>query len=115
VDYVPGVSELEFLRHALRLLAASPAEQVAWLEATEFPIEEMAMSFDDAVDGRMPTMEREGMMPGPARERVDAVTAAIGQLRQVPGLGTDAWRGLRDQARGALTVLGDTGKQRTRP
>ncbi|HEY2239707.1 MAG TPA: hypothetical protein VGI21_13000 [Streptosporangiaceae bacterium] len=31
------------------------------------------------------------------------------------GLDTDAWRGLRDQAHGTLTVLGDTGKQRTRP
>ena len=69
MDYVPGVSELELLQHALRLLAASPVEQVAWLEATEFPIEELALSFDDALEGRMPTMEREGVLPGPARER----------------------------------------------
>ena len=124
MDYVPGVSELELLQHALRLLAASPVEQVAWLEATEFPIEELALSFDDALEGRMPTMEREGVLPGPARERVDAVSAAIGQLRQVPGLeiwvsfaalGTaPEWGLVRQAARGALEVLG-TGGEATDP
>jgi hypothetical protein len=124
MDYVPGVSELEFLQHALRVLAASPAEQVAWLEATEFGMEEMVLSFDDAVDGRMPTMEREGVLPGPARERVDAVSAAIGKLRQVPGLeiwvsfaalGTaPEWGLVRQAAQGALDVLG-TGGEETGP
>ena len=124
MDYVPGVSELELLQHALRLLAASPVEQVAWLEATEFPIEELALSFDDALEGRMPTMEREGVLPGPARERVDAVSAAIGQLRQVLGLeiwvsfaalGTaPEWGLVRQAARGALEVLG-TGGEATDP
>jgi hypothetical protein len=45
----------------------------------------------------------------------DLQATAPGAPVDQAGLDTDAWRGLSDQARGALTVLGDTGKQRTRP
>jgi hypothetical protein len=124
MDYVPGVSELRLLQHELRILAASPAQQVAWLEATDFPIEELALSFDDAFEGRMPAMEREGMLPGAARDRVDAVNAAISRLRKAPGgekwvsmaaLSTaPEWGLVREAARGALDVLG-TGGEETDP
>jgi hypothetical protein len=61
MEYVPGVSELRHLRQELRVLAAPAAEQVAWLESRDLPMEELALSFDDAFEGRP---GRIGSLPG---------------------------------------------------
>ena len=124
MEYIPGVSELRLLQQELRVLAASPARQVAWLEATDFPPEELALSFDDAFVGSVPTMEREGMLSGMARDRVNVVNAAIANLRRVPGnekwVSMEAlttvpqWISVREAARAALDELG-TGGEETDP
>jgi hypothetical protein len=123
MEYVPGVSELRHLRQELRVLAAPAAGQVAWLEATDFPIEELALSFDDALLW-VPVIEREGMLPELAKDRVAAVNSAFAALRKVPGnekwAATSAlstvpeWTLVREAARAALDALG-TGGEETDP
>jgi hypothetical protein len=124
MEYVPGVSELRHLRQELRVLAAPAAGQVAWLESRDFPMEELALSFDDAFEGWVPAIEREGMLPELAWDRVAAANSAFAALRKVPGnekwvamsaLSTvPEWILVRESARAALDELG-TGGEETDP
>jgi hypothetical protein len=87
-------------------------------------MEELALSFDDAFEGWVPAIEREGMLPELAWDRVAAVNSAFAALRKVPGnekwvamsaLSTvPEWILVRESARAALDELG-TGGEETDP
>jgi hypothetical protein len=110
------------LRRNVDLLAEPTDRQGDLLDAYDTAINSVIIGLHDLLGVFRSRLEAAGGLEPDALTAILTLDRAAQNIQAtgpgVPvdrvGLETEAWRGLRELARGTLAVLGDAGKQRTR-